>query len=371
MKILHVAPENYPVPATRGGAVETLIEGIVKQSSKNKCYSVSIRGNKQADNGFIQVQINALFNRTLTPARLFWNTSLYSYAYQKEVWKKISQLKPDVVHIHNRPQFSVYIAKKFPEIKIIIHLHNEYLSEKSSRPFTKKLIDKINKTNSIVISVSSYINNSISEYCTLRRHIVLNGIEEAKNELHQHEEMKDQRSVILYAGRIVREKGVEDLIELARHLNDDKYLIKIAGSTGFIGDKTADYERKINAEAAKFRNIKMLGFVNREILAGHQNNAKYIVVPSRWNEPCALSVIEGMHSDALVIATDSGGNRELILDDNCIYQINNFEQLLSKIKWFDSNPIEYEIAKQRQKSNAKKRLTLSTMIKNLESVYAL
>lgn len=94
-----------------------------------------------------------------------------------------------------------------------------------------------------------------------------------------------------FVGRISPEKGVDVLIEAARLTGIPT---RIAG-TGDLG------------HASFPENVQLVGGVGREALPDFYRNARFLVVPSIWNEVFGVVVVEAMMMGIPVIASAIGG----------------------------------------------------------------
>ena len=123
----------------------------------------------------------------------------------------------------------------------------------------------------------------------------------------------DQDFILLYAGRISKEKGVETLLDAVRILIREKKIpslkLKIAG-TGAT-DYLAYLEGYINQAKITDR-ISFLGNLPYEVMPEKLKEFDVLVVPSIWPEPFARITLEGMISGLVVVATSIGGTPEVI-----------------------------------------------------------
>ncbi len=130
-------------------------------------------------------------------------------------------------------------------------------------------------------------------------------------------------SIILYLGRLDREKNVDKLIRAFRRLHlppKTKLLIVGAGTQ----------EAKLKRIASKSRNIIFLPQVidikrKIEILRG----SDVFVLPSSL-EGQSLALIEAASSGLACIATDVGGDREILGESGIIIKPKNIEEKLSE-----------------------------------------
>ncbi|MEO9656065.1 glycosyltransferase family 4 protein [Marinomonas sp.] len=117
---------------------------------------------------------------------------------------------------------------------------------------------------------------------------------------------------IIFVGRLVEEKGVLLLSELARNIPE--YRFSIVGS--------GRLKPAVEAMAATYSNISYLGFVkDREQLADLYRSADYILQPSLrspdWEELFGIALIEAMACGVIPLATDHVGPCS-ILSNTCL-----------------------------------------------------
>jgi glycosyltransferase involved in cell wall biosynthesis len=99
----------------------------------------------------------------------------------------------------------------------------------------------------------------------------------------------------LLAGRLVEEKGVETAVEAAAAAGVP---LAVAGD---------------GPEAARVRApARHLGRLDRKAMRAALMRAAFLVVPSRWDEPCPYSVIEAMAAGVPVLASARGGLPEMV-----------------------------------------------------------
>ena len=109
---------------------------------------------------------------------------------------------------------------------------------------------------------------------------------------------------ILFMGRLSGEKGVMTLLEAARMLPDIPF--RIAGDGPLF-----DPAWKFVSEHG-LKNVSLEGFVDgerkRELFAG----TRLVVVPSEWNEPFGMVVLEAYAAQKPVLASRMGGLVEIV-----------------------------------------------------------
>lgn len=153
-------------------------------------------------------------------------------------------------------------------------------------------------------------------------HVVLNGcdidnFEPSGHELDLEEKLTEllsgNRHIILFAGRLVPQKGVPELLESAevvlRERDDVAYVL-----VGAIGGR---YERRLMeyCKQSKLLNGRVLfcKMLERNSLGKLYKAASLVAMPSCY-EPFGFSALEAMLSGTCVLASASGGMPEFIKD---------------------------------------------------------
>jgi len=113
--------------------------------------------------------------------------------------------------------------------------------------------------------------------------------------------------VVVYAGRVAREKGVDVLADAFRLLVDagTRAHLVVAGD----GPYRDEMERRLDGYPASF-----LGFVSQQELGGVYASGDLLVFPSS-TDTCGLVVLEAQAAGLPVIVTDQGGPVEFMRPD--------------------------------------------------------
>jgi glycosyltransferase involved in cell wall biosynthesis len=137
--------------------------------------------------------------------------------------------------------------------------------------------------------------------------------------------------VILFVGRVQPIKGPDLLlraaVQLARAQRDFK--VRIVGSSGFsASDPLTPYEQELRTISQPIRNlVEFQSFVDRDAIIREYQQADIFVVPSNWNEPFGLTVLEGMACGLPTIAARRGGIPEIGGDSVLYFEPPGIEEL--------------------------------------------
>ncbi len=118
----------------------------------------------------------------------------------------------------------------------------------------------------------------------------------------------DRRPVVLASGRLNKEKGFLQLIEAMEYLTTEVHLV-IAGD----GHARPALERRARMVGRRHR-ITFTGWVSAGLLAGWRARAAVVAVPSMWPEPFGIVGLEAMAAGRPVVAFDTGGIGEWLVD---------------------------------------------------------
>ena len=171
---------------------------------------------------------------------------------------------------------------------------------------------------------------------------------------------KKEKDTLISIGRLSKEKGYSDLIDVINILKDRNKNIKLY----LIGDGSErnELEKKIN-DLKLSKNIKLLGFLNSKQCSEYLSKSQ-VYVMSSLSESFGLVLIEAMSHKLPCIAFDSAsGARELLSNNKGILisnrdkekMANDIEILLKDSKKYNKYSIAgYESCKKYLLDNVKK-----------------
>lgn len=127
---------------------------------------------------------------------------------------------------------------------------------------------------------------------------------------------KQQPLRLLFAGQVVKSKGVHTAIEALDILHKKFYLtsatLTIAGA-GVFADEEA-YFRQLVTTYHLENFVRFTGMLSREELQKTYQEHDILIFPSIWEEPFGITILEGMSSGLAVVGTGTGGSGEIMKD---------------------------------------------------------
>lgn len=352
--VIFVADSNgcYPVPASKGGAVSTLVELLVEGNNKkrlvdmtlvsyfdNKAFELS---EKYPNIHFVWIKVpwivklmdKMLFTivSKLTNLKATSFKSLLSLVYYTfKSSRLIKKLNFDTVVLeHNIPQvwmikWSGYNGKYYH------HLHNLPRTNAKCR-------DALNKCTKFLCISQYMVNNIMDAGCPIgpvsieRAKILFNCVDTTKFRPIEKENLNvnkvgygidaDSR-VLLFAGRITWEKGIDKVLEAFDYIKHDHVELLVIGDMAMALQEKSPYADKLIKLGKKYQGkIHFTGYVEHDKLPELYNLADIAVLPSMWEEPAGLTMVEAMACGTPVITTKSGGIPEYVADAGIVLERN-------------------------------------------------
>ena len=353
MNVLIIGTRFLPIPAVEGGAIEKLVDNYLNRKSEN-IITVYSPNSKKISKDILKKYKNVEFNfidennikykvikyLLAIVRRMFKNKNIitpYLYLVIKNIKKHNSINKYDLIILENEVISLIHLRKFFKNSKIALHLHNDYLNKNTK--YCNEIIDSCD----YFFCVSKYIEKQIKGIDPKANTLLLyNGVDfsifnkkvdlNEKKEFLEKNKIKKDDFIILYTGRIMEEKGVEELIKAFNNLKKKEKnmkLLLVGGPKNPRKEKNDEYYAKIKSMCNE--SIIMLGRMQQEKLKTIYSIADIQVTPSKWQEAFGLVIVEGMYNKVPIIATNTGGIPEIINKDCGIIVstenlINNLEE---------------------------------------------
>ncbi len=243
-----------------------------------------------------------------------WLPASRSTRYVWGVASRLRQLRPDLIEVHNRPMIALALARRFPDAATMLVLHNDPQAMRGTASAAGRArLRRLAR----VVTVSSYVSERLTDGVqdwSPPPFVQPNCIDLAAIPAPLPHDRRDQ--MILFAGRLVPEKGVDCFIDAcARALPSlPGWRAEVIGARRLRPDGASDAYSSAVQRAAAAAGVQMTGHrPHAEVLAA-MVRAALVVVPSRWPEPFGLTALEAMASGAALICSPRGNLPELVRD---------------------------------------------------------
>lgn len=364
MKIAIISSGFLPVPAASGGAVENLVDNFLKMNDKYKdniitvysCYDkLAVDYSKKYKNSkFIFIKFNFIiqsFDKViyLIAKYLLKKDKVMSYRYiiqrlyyLMKVSKELKVNNYDKVILENHPTLFLTLKWNKNYIKYkdnyYYHLHNSVDNTYGCEDIIKKCKSNICVSKYIVNNLSNCINVSSlkSNFSILKNCIDEDkfkkklSISEKKKILKKYNINPDDK-VILFTGRFTREKGIKELVLALKKVKYKNYKLLIVGSFFFDTKIKNNFELEIRNLIKDIDNhVIFTGFIPYDDIYKIYSLADISVLPSIWDEPAGMTLIESMFCGLPIITTNSGGIPEYV-NNKCAILLDRDDNLIDNI----------------------------------------
>jgi glycosyltransferase involved in cell wall biosynthesis len=170
------------------------------------------------------------------------------------------------------------------------------------------------------------------------------------------------RKYILFAARLVPEKGAHYLIEAFRRLSTEHTLV-IAGEAA-----SATYRQQLLDLAKGDDRIRFIGRAQGRLLEELFSNAALFAQPSEL-EGLSIGLIEAMSYGIPCLASDIPENREVVGNDAVLFRNKDVKDLEKQMNWALSNTAAITNLAQSGQLRVQKVFTWERVVDQLEALY--
>jgi glycosyltransferase involved in cell wall biosynthesis len=256
------------------------------------------------------------------PLRGIWHAIDDWEGAAKLVKERIAAFKPDVMQSNTLSGLTtgVWVAAREAGVPIVHTLHDYYLTCPRCSRFSEgkvcehtcmscRLLTVNRRRNAacvdVVVGVSQRIlaiHNELGLFNEAKRRIVIRNAPVIHLEANQQLVRQNGGSVFGFIGRLTDEKGIYNLVRAFAMISDRSIKLVIAG-------RASDAEMEAIRTIAPDANIEFLGFVDPNTF---YSQVDVVVIPSIWEDPAPLVLVEAWAAGRPVLGTPFGGMSEII-----------------------------------------------------------
>lgn len=370
MKIAIVCqPWDEVVPSYQSGSIPIIAYQLAQRLVRNNevvIYAKKGQGQaaRQVDDDGIKYRRypTALEDWLLRPLkvleRLLQYPSRFKPLYSRRIFYRLfaSQIATDVrsgdfdiVHVINFSQFVPLIKARSPNVKTVLHMECEWLTQLDRSQIEKRL-----RSVDLVVGCSRFVTEetrqrfpAIAVDCLT----IFNGVDadqysasrNARLEARNRAKIGENEERLLFVGRVSPEKGIHVLLDAFAKVAAKSPTVQLdivgpAGSAPYeytilvsddamTSDLASFYSSSLRTRHGKYfaylkskiptelrERVSFHGVIPQTDIVDYYRAADLFIFPSVWHEPFGMPLIEAMACELPVIATRSGGMPEIVQD---------------------------------------------------------
>lgn len=338
--------------------------------------------------------------RAIFPARFAVSDGMGS----KAVLAAIDEFQPDAIYVHKMADLGVLdaLVSSGKTLVRMVHDHDTYcMRSYKYHPITRKICERpasaycvfpcgallIRNRNAgwplrwvsyrqkkTEIALNRRFQRMIVATEYMKDELLRNGFELSRIEIHAPvplnstsslESSFSSRNLIIYAGQIIRGKGVDVLLRSLKGVRSNFECV-------ILGDGNhKPYCQQLCVELGLGEKVSFKGYVAPEQMQAHYAEASLAVMSSVWPEPFGAVGLEAMRYGLPVVAFDAGGIKEWLADGVNGFLVPHMDrrQFSSRI---DQLLNDKNLARQMGRRGAKlvaEKYTFTKYIDGLESMF--
>jgi spore coat protein SA len=323
-----IGPELYPIPPIRGGAAELFIDKVAGALS---LWRPVVIGVSDPELPLRETRGQVAYHRVPLSGwrqRLYCRYRQYFPLYDRQVARIIQQVRPDLIHVHNRPLLALWLQRRLSSrTPIILHMHNLYESlGKRERPLPGTPIPVAGFaacSNFVLEREKSRLGLGASLF-----RVIYNGVETEsfnsiwdpgplRQEVRERYGLKDEPTV-LFAGKLRESKGVDILLRAMARVWEAvprAALVLVGGTEYGLGRTMRETpflsQLRRDLDLARGR-VVLTGFIPPDQMPEAYLLGDVFVGPSQIEEGLGLVFLEAAAAGLPVIATRQGGIPEVV-----------------------------------------------------------
>jgi len=340
MNIAIVSPGPFSVPPVTGSSVEHDIDEITRVIDPKHHVTIYTRtcptypaSSSEGNRTFVR------FSYDRRPSR-----------YLRKIIKDLRTREADVILVENRPSYVPALRKAFPHKPIVLNMHSHvYASKRMIEPVTMRRVGKMIDgmiTNSEYLRQHFIHEHQITPEKVHAIHLGVDSemyhpakLERKAKKLRKELGLSPKHHVLLYAGRLMREKGVHLLLRTFREISkvDPQARLVIVGGTGYGSNRLNPYVKLLRRLARPLGDkVKFVNFVPTKDMPAWYQLGDIVATPSLWQEPFCRVNLEAMAAGKPVITTARGGIPEVVRnqDDGFLVQPKDWKLLVPRLWQF-------------------------------------
>ena len=324
--VAHLLPSYNPFPPVYPAGTELRVEMVSRRQVRYRPVVVCGWFEGQAD----AEELSAMRIRRIRIGRVYRRlfqkiTRLDPIPYAERMWRIIQDEQAAIAHIHNEPKLLAGLAPRLERARlpVVVHVANE-------KPLPGSATGGVARW----VACSRYIRRWLERENAIpaeRIRVIYTGVDAdarpprwkvpdpARIGLRQRFGVTDPRAtVLIFAGRLVKEKGVSELLDAFERLHERSQgpvMLLLAGNvrdSDDPGNEKAVYGKAVTKRIASMKGVRWVGSLRPDQMHDFLLAGDVFVMPSLWNDPFPTVMLEAAAAGLPIVAAARGGITEFL-----------------------------------------------------------
>lgn len=384
--VAHLLPDHNPFPPTYAAGTELRVEQVARRQSRYRPVVVCgwFEGQPEIEEqGPMQIRrirVGRMYRRLFRKI-----TRLDPLPYAERMWRIAREERAEILHIHNEPKLLAGLLPRLQgsSLPVIVHVANE-------KPLPKDAVGRVQRW----VACSRYIRDWLvgeNGIAAERVQVIYTGVDAASRrpswEIPAPARLQVRRrfgvtdpdaAVLLFAGRLVKEKGVNEMLDAFERLHarrPGRIALLVAGNVRESDDpknEKAVYGKAVAARMAKMSGVHWVGSLKPEQIHEFLLAGDVFLMPSLWHDPFPTVMLEAAAAGLPIVAAARGGITEFL--EGCpefrfVCDPGNADELAEAIRTMVDTPARREAAGRWLRAKVEREFDWTRVCEEFEDLY--
>ena len=384
--VAHLLPDYNPFPPRYPAGTELRVEQVARRQQRYRPLVVCGWFPGQAESE----ESGSMLVRRIRVGRLYRRlfqklTRIDPLPYAERMWRIIGEERAALLHVHNEPKLlaSLYARIRRDSRPVIVHVANE-------NPLPKAAVNRVTRW----VACSHYIADWLVRRNGIPAHtveVIYTGVDSTRRRPQWEMSVESRHALrrgygifredvmaIVFAGRLVKEKGVIELLdafERLRAVHGERVELLIAGNLRESDDprnEKASYGKAAVARIERTAGARWVGSLAPDEVHDFLVAGDIFALPSLWQDPFPTAMLEAAAAGLPIVAPARGGMTEFLGDCpgfNPAMRPEDPESLAASIEGYLSNEGSRRACARWLRDKVENRFDWSRVCAEFENLY--